>query len=358
MNSDLARHHGPISTRLPLPERGSPDVLLEALMQLAGCSEVAAAQRLCVRAARSLAGADAAVLVLREGDQCRFVEEDADRPLWKGRCLPLKDDVAGWALLEGRDKFVADLEAEPRLATAWYRPSALRSAAVIPFPGAAAAIGLYWNELHDADADDLDPLRQLARAAAGAIGQAQRLAQMQQQLAESTGALNRARDEIRKHAVTDEMTDLANRRGFYILGEHALRHAARRGLPCLLVKLDVDALGKINDRLGHHVGDALIVDVAQLLRDTFRASDIIARVDGDEFCVLVQDPGDDAQVIRRRIEDRVAVQQRAGKAYALTLHLGIACSDPDATGSLDELMARADAALYSSKHARKPRSAA
>jgi diguanylate cyclase (GGDEF)-like protein len=210
-----------------------------------------------------------------------------------------------------------------------------------------------------AAAEDLAAARALcAQAQDAAAAAAQKLAQLEHTLADRTAALVRAQDEIRQHAVTDELTDLANRRGFYILAEHALLHGGRRGLPCLAVKLDVDGLARINERLGHNNGDALLVEVAHMLRDMFRASDVVARLDGDEFCVLVLDPGDDAQVIRRRIDERVAhINRRSGKPFALALHLGIAVTDPDSPAPLDELLARADQALYSVKQ-RARRSAA
>ena len=188
------------------------------------------------------------------------------------------------------------------------------------------------------------------------LDDARDLADLRLQLREMSAEVARLREEVRQHAVTDDMTGLANRRGFRILAEHALKHAARRGLPCLLVKIDIDHLGRINQRFGQDFGDATVGEVAQMLRDTFRASDILARSDGDEFSVLVLDPGDDAKVVRHRVEERVAsINQRSARPWPLALHLAIACSDPDSPAPLDELLARADQALYAQKHGRQAR---
>lgn len=204
-----------------------------------------------------------------------------------------------------------------------------------------------------------DPPGAEATGNVSSLEDARTIGELRQQLRDASAEIERLRDEIRHHAVTDEMTGLANRKGFYILAEHSLKHGARRGLPCLLVKLDIDQLARVNERFGHDFGDRTIGEVAQLLRDTFRASDILARTDGDEFCVLAQDPGDDAQVIRRRIEERIAaINQRSARQWPLAVHLAIACTDPDLPVSLDELLARADQALYAQKHGRQGRTRA
>ena len=94
--------------------------------------------------------------------------------------------------------------------------------------------------------------------------------------------------QLRTMALTDDLTSLYNRRGFLLLGMHYLRLALRNAQPLCLYFADVDRLKIVNDCCGHVQGDALLVACGEILKMTFRESDIIARIGGDEFAVLVQ----------------------------------------------------------------------
>ena len=91
---------------------------------------------------------------------------------------------------------------------------------------------------------------------------------------------------LRSLSLIDGLTDLYNRRGFNDLGEQYLKLAGRSSRSASLIYLNIDRFKTINDTLGHHVGDRALLSVADTLRDTFRRSDIIARMGGDEFVVL------------------------------------------------------------------------
>ena len=90
-------------------------------------------------------------------------------------------------------------------------------------------------------------------------------------------------------AVRDELTGLTNRRGFLTLADQQLKLALREKLPLLLVFIDMDGLKAINDKLGHAVGDRALVDLGDVIRETFRESDVIGRLGGDEFVALVRE---------------------------------------------------------------------
>jgi len=92
-------------------------------------------------------------------------------------------------------------------------------------------------------------------------------------------------------AVTDELTGLANRRGFRLFGQTVLGICGRQGMAAILVYADLDDFKRINDTLGHAEGDRAIREAAELLAATFRASDVLARIGGDEFCVLLTGAG-------------------------------------------------------------------
>lgn len=166
---------------------------------------------------------------------------------------------------------------------------------------------------------------------------------------------HRLTSALRSLSLIDDLTGLYNRRGFADLGEQHLKLARRTARAVLLVFLDVDRLKTINDTLGHHVGDRALCQVADLLRDTFRQSDIIARMGGDEFAVLALDAQEDYQEeLLSRLREKVKDQnQRSREPYRLSLSLGTARFDGEGRTRLDDLLARADEEMYQEKRAKQ-----
>ena len=153
-------------------------------------------------------------------------------------------------------------------------------------------------------------------------------------------------------ANTDELTGLLNRRGFRSLGEALIRAADIRGGAVELLYIDLDDMKGINDSLGHEAGDRAVRETAALLTSVFRASDISARVGGDEFCVLMAH-FNDARLgaPAERLQAAAAAADSARQeAYALSLSVGVATWERGE--SLDSLMARADAEMYRVKSTR------
>ncbi|MGB8652649.1 MAG: sensor domain-containing diguanylate cyclase [Mycobacteriales bacterium] len=162
-----------------------------------------------------------------------------------------------------------------------------------------------------------------------------------------------AREQLRREAAVDVLTDLANRRGFLALAEHELRTADRDGSRLALLYLDVDRFKDINDLHGHAVGDAVLRAVADVLRQECRTSDVLARLGGDEFVVLVRE---------RRSSDTLAAAQRIQVALArhqldlevpLAISIGTVQRQPGQ--SLEAMMALADEQMYARKGRRRPR---
>ncbi len=157
----------------------------------------------------------------------------------------------------------------------------------------------------------------------------------------------RLRRELVRVSLTDELTGLHNRRAFLTLSRQQLAVARRTLEPMLLVFADLDDLKMINDTQGHVAGDRAIVAVASALHACLREADVIARLGGDEFAVLMRETGPGAaDVVMSRLE---AVFERAG----LQVSSGIVRMGPAEPVSLEDLMVRADKALYSSKRTRK-----
>lgn len=168
----------------------------------------------------------------------------------------------------------------------------------------------------------------------------------------------RAASESWRQAVfADHLTGVANRRGFFHAAELELGRANRYPRPVALVLFDLDYFKRVNDTHGHPVGDAVLRAFADTLRATFRAVDVVARVGGEEFAVLL--PSTDAvqasAVARRLLAAVEGLTVRVeGAAVTFTVSAGVAEWDPQ-LGGIDDLQQRADRALYAAKAAGRNR---
>jgi len=155
------------------------------------------------------------------------------------------------------------------------------------------AIGNYWAYHHEPSEQEVRLLQALADSTSIAMENVQVYSELEQRVRDRTAALEEANEEIRRLSVTDELTGLNNRRGFYLLAQQKLHGVRRLDHNCVLAFPDVDGLKRVNDEQGHDVGDALLKDVAEVLRAIRGEADILARIGGDEFCVMVteSDPG-------------------------------------------------------------------
>ncbi len=157
-----------------------------------------------------------------------------------------------------------------------------------------------------------------------------------------------AHQRIRSMALQDPLTGLANRRQFNLRGQDMFTLAQRSHRPLTLLNLDIDDFKSINDNHGHAAGDAVLVQVADRLRACCRASDLLARVGGDEFVVLLPDtstgPALDALLARLRAAIDI-VLPGVGTPLKLRISIGVASCSED-TPTLDALMRQADAAMY------------
>jgi len=156
-------------------------------------------------------------------------------------------------------------------------------------------------------------------------------------------------------SLVDELTRLYNRRGFLNLAAQHLKLVQRTKRGLSLAFIDLDGLKHINDTFGHHEGDRALVETAEILKRTFRSSDIMARIGGDEFAILaIEAQEDSGGRLASRLQDKVrehnAQQQRS---HELSLSMGIAHLDPQSPSSVEGLMTRADQALYEHKRSKQ-----
>jgi two-component system cell cycle response regulator len=157
-------------------------------------------------------------------------------------------------------------------------------------------------------------------------------------------------DELRSLALIDDLTGLYNRRGFFTLAEHHLKLAERMHKNFYLIFSDIDNLKKINDDFGHLQGDLFLKKAAEILRYSFRDSDIIARIGGDEFVVLIPETTDyNAKGAITRLQENLEKYNKEEKKN-LSLSIGIANFHPNSNFSLQELLDKADKNLYTDKN--------
>jgi diguanylate cyclase (GGDEF)-like protein/PAS domain S-box-containing protein len=169
---------------------------------------------------------------------------------------------------------------------------------------------------------------------------------------------------LRSLSLVDELTGLYNRRGFLTVAAEALQRATERGAPVLVFYMDVDDFKQINDHYGHPTGDAALIEVANVLRATFREADVVGRLGGDEFVAFAvhgagQDPTAIASAVLRRVQRHLNAANATGThPYDIRLSVGVAGetrppSDDDAPTRHEALLGDADVALYQEKCRRK-----
>jgi diguanylate cyclase (GGDEF)-like protein len=176
---------------------------------------------------------------------------------------------------------------------------------------------------------------------------------------------NVANNERLKHiGLTDALTGVHNRRYFEQRLREEVDRALRKGSPLSCLLVDLDHFKHVNDRHGHLIGDVVLREVAEQIKDQLRLSDAMARYGGEEFAVLlVQTNAASARAIAERIRERIAAQAfklPEGSALSVTLSIGISTLMEEARGAdvdarARDLVAKADSALYTAKHSGRNR---
>jgi GAF domain-containing protein len=146
-------------------------LLGEVANRLAQASRPEEFQSILARAARRLVRADGATFVLRDGDKCFYVDEDAVVPLRKGERIPLTACISGWVMLNRQSTAIPDIYGDPRIRIDAYEPTCAKSLAVVPIrvENPLGAIGTYWSDFHVPTEEEVALVASLAEAAATAI---------------------------------------------------------------------------------------------------------------------------------------------------------------------------------------------
>jgi diguanylate cyclase (GGDEF)-like protein/PAS domain S-box-containing protein len=173
----------------------------------------------------------------------------------------------------------------------------------------------------------------------------------EKKLREVAEELRASNDQLESLSLTDDLTGLSNRRGFFTLGQQHLKIAKRLRKGIFLLYIDLDDLKRTNDTYGHLAGDRLLTALASILKEVLRESDIIARIGGDEFAVLAMRASKGGEkALLDRVEQRVRTHNlRNPKKLRLSLSLGIVGYDRRKFGTLEDFLAHADFLMYQQK---------
>lgn len=162
-------------------------------------------------------------------------------------------------------------------------------------------------------------------------------------------------ERLRTLAITDDLTGLLNRRGFFLIAQKQLKQARREKRSIFLISVDLDNLKIINDRYGHSEGDWVLMEASNILENCYRESDIIARLGGDEFVILINEyPGTSAEALTGRLKEKIDFfNSQSVKPYKLSMSTGIVRNDLEKNVPLDELLSHADRLMYKAKAKKK-----
>lgn len=155
-------------------------------------------------AARALTGADGATFVLRDRDQCHYVDEDAIAPLWKGQRFPMTACISGWSMLHGEPVAIEDVFADPRIPHEAYRRTFVQSLVMVPIrpDNPVGAIGTYWSVQRKASAGEIAILQALANTTAVALENVRVYAELETRVRQRTRQLEQANEELEAFAAS------------------------------------------------------------------------------------------------------------------------------------------------------------
>lgn len=321
-------------------------------------------------AIQELLAADGALLLVALGDQEYITEFDRS-----GSMQPAREESAlchhARRAMENRTPILLpDVAADPNLQVKALSADATASLLAYPFPPIKpiGALAAFWCRKGHQDqlAKQISSLRYIGELTGAALGNiafrqilearvvagTRVIAEAAHEHAQELHRRDLLEEKIHRISVTDVLTGMLNRRGFFLHAERSFKVARRQRIPSAIIFADIDGLKAVNDALGHDAGDRLIQDGARILADSFRESDVVARLGGDEFAAFTLG-STEPQVILARIQENIeSLRQRSSPPHQISFSTGIVQCDPASDLSLSEYLALADTQMYDQKRGR------
>lgn len=167
-----------------------------------------------------------------------------------------------------------------------------------------------------------------------------------------TKHLSEENQRLKEIAMTDDLTGLSNRRGFYFLVKNRLKQAVEKKLKISLLFVDLDGLKTVNDTFGHDEGDYVLREAAWILCKSLRGDDLISRYGGDEFILFIET--EDVNKVLERIADNAAsYNHRSARPYHISLSIGYKSLVPNFRTSIERIIRQADRHMYKMKSKKK-----
>lgn len=165
----------------------------------------------------------------------------------------------------------------------------------------------------------------------------------------------RVQVELLNLSFNDDLTGLYNRRGFLTLAQHQVKLAYRTGKPFMVAFIDLDGMKQINDTFGHQEGNHALVEAANILKDSFRQCDILARIGGDEFAVfVVEATQDNVDTVKRRMQEKLELcNTDPSRRYQLCFSVGVVSANGNHGCDIEQILVQADAAMYEQKQSKR-----
>ena len=161
-------------------------------------------------------------------------------------------------------------------------------------------------------------------------------------------------ESLYRTTIVDELTGLHNRRGLYTLGNQQVEIAKRQNDDLFVFYLDLDGMKEINDNLGHEFGDKALLATSKIMHKSFRVTDILSRIGGDEFVVIaVKAQFEFIPIIIQRIKDLVKEENNLLKDYKISISIGVCKVDLDRENPLEDAIKDADKEMYKAKTSKK-----
>lgn len=342
--------------------------LLVLARELLQAQDVKSVMRLAGPAIQELLVTDGTLLLVALGDEACVTEYDLRGNMRRAREGSVLLQHARQAMDDRTPILLPELAAETQTHLPGRPAEEATSLLALPFPpGEPVGVltALWYRKGHQQQlAEQILVLRSISELIGAALGNVasrqsleRRIAARTEEIADAARAhakaLERsehAQEELHRIAVTDVMTGLLNRRGFFHHAERSLKVARRQGTPSALIFADVDGLKRVNDGLGHEAGDRLICDCARILQASFRDSDVVARIGGDEFAAFTLE-ATHPEVILERIRKNIdTFRERASPPYPIAFSTGIVRCEPSSDSTLADYLAQADRQMYARKH--------